>query len=267
MVNHKLNNRYYKTTGVVLKHSPLGEADRLLTVYTTNMGKLKLVGKGVRRTKSKLGGHLDLLSHCQLEVSKGRDLDNINSASSINSFQLLRENLTKTAAAFYCLDLVDSLTPENEPDYNIFLALVSTLEKMLNTENPLIIWHFSFKILYLTGYLPELYNCGNCQKKIQPNKHAFNPILGGVVCDNCSTKLENNLQVNKDSFGISINTIKILRYFGTHTLENIINLNVETSILTEIQKALLAQITVAVEKNLKSTLFLNHISKFISNIE
>jgi DNA repair protein RecO (recombination protein O) len=266
MINDKINNRYYKTTGMILKHSPIGEADRLLTVYTANMGKLKLVAKGVRRTKSKLGGHLDLLNHSQLEVSRGRNLDTISSALSINSFQLLRENLRKTADAFYCLDLVDSLTPENEPDHNIFLNLVETLEKMLHIENPLIIWHFSFKLLYLTGYLPELYNCGNCQIKIQPNKHAFNSILGGIVCENCSIKLENNLQTHNNSLPISINTIKILRYFKTHTLDNIISLNVEQSVVLEIQKALLSHITASVERNLKSTLFLNHISKFISKI-
>ena len=131
MLNHKSNNRFYKTTGIILKHSPIGESDRLLTVFTSDMGKLKLVARGVRKTNSKIGGHLDLLSHCHLEISRGRNIDVITSASNINSFKTLRENLIKIGNAFFSLELVDSLTPDNEPENKIFLSLY---KKMLMNE-------------------------------------------------------------------------------------------------------------------------------------
>ena len=265
MLNHKSNNRFYKTAGIILKHSPIGESDRLLTVFTSDMGKLKLVARGVRKTNSKIGGHLDLLSHCHLEISRGRNIDVITSASNINSFKTLRENLIKIGNAFFCLELVDSLTPDNEPENKIFLSLIETLKKMITNENPLIIWYFSFKLLHLTGYLPELYNCGNCQIKIQPNQHSFNAILGGIVCKDCSIRLKNNLPIHKDSLPISINTIKVLRYFRNQTLEKILNLKIEHSVMIEIQKTLLSHLSISIEKNLKSTLFLNHISHLITN--
>jgi hypothetical protein len=86
--------RVYKTEAIVLKRTNLGEADNIITLYTPNFGKIRAVAKGVRRPKSKLGGHLDLLTQSALLLAQGQNLDIITQAQSIESFLTLKSDIS-----------------------------------------------------------------------------------------------------------------------------------------------------------------------------
>ena len=66
--------KLYNTEVVVLRKAELGEADSILTLYTPHLGKLKAVAKGVRRPKSKLGGHVELLTYSEVMLAKSKNL-------------------------------------------------------------------------------------------------------------------------------------------------------------------------------------------------
>ena len=103
-----------------MRRVDFGEADRLLTVYTPHLGKLRLLAKGIRRPVSKMAGHLELFTHSRVLIAKGRNLDLVTQSETIDAFLPLREDLLRTTYAHYVAELLDRLTPEHLEDYPLF---------------------------------------------------------------------------------------------------------------------------------------------------
>ena len=91
--------RLYRTSGIVLKRVDLGEADRVLTLYTRDQGKLRAIAKGVRRTTSRSAGHLEPFTLSDLLLAVGRELDVVSQAETIGAFRDVREDLVLTSHA------------------------------------------------------------------------------------------------------------------------------------------------------------------------
>src|SRR5512136_3128624 len=98
--------RTYQTEAVIIKKTKLGEADRVLTLCTPDLGKIQAVAKGVRRPRSKLAGHLELLTHSLVSLARGRNLDTIIGSQTINSFLPLKTDLSLASRALYVTELV-----------------------------------------------------------------------------------------------------------------------------------------------------------------
>ncbi len=94
-----LRPRTYQTVAVIIKKTKLGEADRILTLYSLDMGKIQGVAKGIRRPRSKLAGHLELLTYSQLTFGRGRNAATIIGSQTIDSFLLLKSDLDLIAYA------------------------------------------------------------------------------------------------------------------------------------------------------------------------
>jgi len=91
-------SRNYQTEAIIIKKVKLGEADRILTLYTPGYGKIEAVAKGVRRPKSKMAGHLELLTCSQIRLARGRNLDTIIGSQTIDSFMTLKNDLLLTSS-------------------------------------------------------------------------------------------------------------------------------------------------------------------------
>lgn len=144
----------YKTEGVILKRINYGEADRILTIYTKHYGKIKAIAKGVRKITSRKGGNLELFNHCTLFLARGRNLDIITEAQVIRSFSALDDDLKKTAAAFYIVELVDQLTPDGQANRRVFDLLVNvlgTLQSAINDQQSTT-RDFEISLLRLLGF-------------------------------------------------------------------------------------------------------------------
>lgn len=128
-------NRTYKTEGIVLKRVNLGEADRILTIYTKHYGKIRALAKGVRKLTSRKGGNVELFNHLVLFLVKGRDLDIISEVQLLNSFRSWRKDLNKIGLAYYFCELVDKLTPEGQADKAVFELLRESLGR-IDKETP-----------------------------------------------------------------------------------------------------------------------------------
>src|SRR4051794_4601752 len=102
----------YKDEGVVLKTIKLGEADRILTLFTRRNGKVRAVAKGVRKTKSRFGGRLEPFTNVSLMIYAGRSLDTITSADILTSFREVRGDYARLTAAAAMAELVDKITLE-----------------------------------------------------------------------------------------------------------------------------------------------------------
>src|SRR5258708_6225403 len=126
-----MQQRSYTTQAIVLKHSDLGEADRIMTLFTPNKGKIRAIAKGIRRPISKKAGHLDLLTYSQLQFAQGRNLDIITQASTLEPFLHLRGELWHMTCGYYLTELIDRFIEDDTPHrdvFDLFLEALRTLD-------------------------------------------------------------------------------------------------------------------------------------------
>lgn len=148
--------RTYKTEGIILKRINYGEADRILTIYTKHYGKIKALAKGVRRITSRRGGNVELFNQAAIFLNKGRNLDILTEAQVTNAFKSWRRNLKKVATAYYFAELVDKLTPEEQPNQTVFQLLSRFLEKIGTASLPELTRSFEEVLLKELGFgVPE----------------------------------------------------------------------------------------------------------------
>lgn len=200
--------RSFRAVSVVLRHSDWGEADRLLTLYTREQGKLRVVAKGARKITSRKAGHLEPFTHVTVQLAKGRDLFIVTQAETINAFLGLRDDLQKTAHAAYVIELLDKLTYEEEgPHPTLFNLLVETLGRIqAEAESWLAVRYYEMRLLDIAGFRPQLFECVNCGREILPEDQFFSFAAGGAVCLRCGEGIPNLKK-------ISIEALKYLRHF------------------------------------------------------
>ena len=109
--------RIYQTEAIIIKKTKLGEADSILTLYTPQLGKIQGFAKSLRRTRSRMAGHLELLTHSLVSLARGRNLDTIIGSQTIDSFLPLKSDLDLTSYGLYAIELVDQFTAEHVEDY------------------------------------------------------------------------------------------------------------------------------------------------------
>ncbi len=247
--------RLYNTNAIILRRRDFGEADRLLTVFTPQRGKLRLLAKGARKTKSRKAGHIELFTHAALQVARGRNLDILTQADTIEAYRSLRQDLDKISRAYYVVELVDRFTEEEDPAQPLFQLLADTLSRLNAAETRqqyLVLRFFELHLLGLTGFQPQLHFCVSCNRPIKEEANAFSVNDGGLLCPACS-------QTHPQAKSLSIGALKILRFLQTRPWEQIANLQLSPAAQQEVETLLLAYITFTLERNLKSAAFLNRL--------
>lgn len=144
----------YKTEGIILKRINLGEADRILTIYSKHYGKIKALAKGVRKIASRKGGNVETFNQVSLFLAQGKNLDIITEAEVVNSFKTWRQDLRKVGIAFYFCELVDQLTAENQTNQAVFSLLVDYLKKISQKADLELIRGFEENLLQELGFGP-----------------------------------------------------------------------------------------------------------------
>ena len=170
----------------------LGEADRVLHVYTLDRGRVGAVAKGIRRTKSRFGARLEPLSHVQLMLHQGGgELHTVTGVDLIRSHHAAREDGRRLGVGLVGLEAMLRLFPEQEANPRAFTALTRFLDALDEAEvadgpparDPLAL-SFQLKLLWLSGYLPHLTSCAECGG--ESGLAGFSPRAGGAVCGSCT---------------------------------------------------------------------------------
>jgi len=145
----------YSSEGMVLARRNYGEADRIVSLYTKNHGRVSLIAKGVRRPKSRKRGHLEVFSHVRFQASTGHGLDLMTEAEAIGDFKEIRKSLKKVSLAYYFCEVIGRITHEGEPNEKLFNLILEYLEK-LKSETRLKSLRLDFirNLLILMGYWP-----------------------------------------------------------------------------------------------------------------
>lgn len=200
--------RSIRVQAVVLRHKDWGEADRLLTLYTREQGKVRALAKGARKVTSRKAGHLEPFTQVTLQLAKGRDLLIVTQAETVNAFLAIGEDLTKTGYASYVIELLDRFTYEEESGHpSLFKLLADTLDRLEKESDAWVaIRYYEMRLLDYTGFRPQLFECANCEREILPENQFFSFTAGGVICPRCGLGLPNLMK-------ISVETLKYLRHF------------------------------------------------------
>jgi DNA repair protein RecO (recombination protein O) len=184
----------YKAEAIVLRHQAVGEADRVVTVFTREYGRLRTAARGVRRTTSRLAGRIQPYTHARLLLARGRTLDVIAQAEVVAAFAGLRRNLTRSAYAAYVAELVDRFLPDRDRNESVFALLRTTLAALDRAAEDDAQVHALWFALHLAaelGYRPETEACVVCGRRVPralgrgAEAWAFSPALGGAVCPAC----------------------------------------------------------------------------------
>jgi len=152
---------HYRTQGFVIKKTDRGEADQLFTIYTKDFGKLEILGKAIRKIKSKLRGGIELFYLSEIEFIQGKTHKTLTDAILIESFPNIRKALKRLAVANKIVENLDDLVKGQEPDKEIWELLLETFNK-LNTKYKIqdtryiIYYYFLWNLFSILGYQPEL---------------------------------------------------------------------------------------------------------------
>lgn len=142
-----------KSEGVVLSRKNFQEADRLVTFYTKDFGKITCIAKGVKKPTSRKSGHLELATHCTIFVAKGKNLDILTEVETKRAYGLESLETQKTLEIYQLLELIDHLTPVGQKNKEVFLLLVSFLNCVKGQNNyNLLISAFKIKLLSMLGF-------------------------------------------------------------------------------------------------------------------
>lgn len=173
----------YRSDAVVLRTYKLGEADRIVVLYTRTRGKVRAVAKGVRRTKSRFGARLEPGSIVHAQFYEGRNLDIVTQVETVQRLVTLRSDLARYGRASLVLEAIDQLTEEGEANPALFRLLTGVLAELDREGNPLVLPAFVAKLLALEGVQPLLDQCASCGAEDRLVALALH--LGGVVCHDC----------------------------------------------------------------------------------
>jgi len=247
--------RTYQTEAIIIKRIKLGEADRILTLYTPELGKLKAVAKGTRRPQSKLGGHVELLTHSRLMLARGRNLDIITQAQTINNFLPIKDDLERTSRGLYIAELIDAFTGEHIEDRRLFNLVLETLHQLsqVNDYEP-VLRYFELHLLDHLGYRPQLQHCTECNSPLKPEANFFSASQGGVLCRDCGYH-------EPIARPISLNALKVLRLWQNCDYATARRVKINPALATELEQVLREYIKYLMERQLKSTAWLDKLKE------
>ena len=177
----------YRDEGVVLRTQKLGEADRIITLLTRSHGRVRAVGKGVRRTRSKFGARLEPFTHVDLQIYEGRSLDVVQQAETLASYgDRIADDYGRYTSGTVMLETAERLTAEErEPATQQFLLLVGGLRAMTSGEHApaQVLDSYLLRSLAVAGYAPTFSHCARCGDE-GPHRW-FSPAAGGALCSDC----------------------------------------------------------------------------------
>jgi DNA repair protein RecO (recombination protein O) len=243
----------FSTEALILRSVDFQERDRLITFYSDQLGKMRGVAKGAKRSKKRFGSNLDLLAHVRVQGFErmNQDLVLIEGADLLEYFEAIRQELRTFARACYLAEWTEGCTADRQPHHGLLpllLRILAILEQGKGGEGLLRI--FEIKVLDLTGYGPRLDCCASCGRPVKAaGKVVIHVGRGGTVCESCIGGVHQGMLV-------SLGTVRILQDARSVTLDRLHRIAFSLEALKESSALLRAFFTYHVGRQLKSTSFL-----------
>jgi DNA repair protein RecO (recombination protein O) len=246
----------YKANAIVLRRIPLGETDKVLTLFTREYGKLSAIAKGARRTTSRLAGATEPLMFLRGLLAEGMNLDILTQAEIRESFSTIRSNFGLFLRATYACELLDKVTAERDAAPEAFDLLLSTLYILQRARDPDVPLHsYELRLTGQIGYEPQLDSCVRCERGIVPDglpAGGFSPSRGGAVCDECA------FQLREELLPMSADTLSWLRYLASEDdAFALADAMPPDNVREEMNRLLRSHLRYRLERDVRSTAFLD----------
>jgi len=233
-----------KIRGLVLKETPIGEADKFINILAKDYGKVSVSVRGAKQVRNGLSAGTALFSYSDFYISKTKKRMYLNQTDPIETFYNLRNDVTSLSYGSYFVEMINNILYENSPSNNILLLLIKTLGALVKDIIPkqLISTIFELKLLEYSGYKPEISHCVVCGKETDEN---FYMISEGSICENCVNEKRFKIKLNETllytigriyssplnklyKFGISPQSIKSLSTLSRHMIAINFNLRLNS---------------------------------------
>ena len=246
--------RRYTTDAIVLSRFDLGEADRVLTLITPGIGKLKAIAKGVRRPTSRLGGSLEPFAELTVALARGRTFDVVTQVSVGHAWLNLRDSLESAATAWYLAELADRSLEERhaaEPLYTLLRRAYELLDAGM-APGRVARW-YEMHLLDELGVRPEVDRCVECDRVLEAEERfRWVPPLGGIVCERCPGPPH-------DRTSLSLDALKLVKAYQRLDIEAIAGLRIAAAAEREVETALREFVRHALERDARSLAFLDEV--------
>ena len=271
-------SRVYGTEAIILRRTDYGEADRLLTLMTPHLGKLRVIAKGARKITSRKAGHIEMFARVQLLLARGRTFDIVSQAETIEAHRPLREDLLRGGYAHYLGELTDQFTQEGSEDPALYDLLANGLMWICEVANPaLAARYFEMRLLTIAGYRPQLFRCARTNVALEIDQlaagtsdtskvsealrdlgklpyTAFSPQDGGVLCAKAATG-------TRDTLSLAPNTLFLMRALQTKTLDEVMSESYSEHTLHQAERAMRQYLSYVLERGLRSARFIAEIER------
>lgn len=245
--------RSRRVEAIVLRHSNWGEADRLLWLYTRELGKVRAVAKGVRKARSRKAGHLEPFTRASLLLAWGREIYIVTQAEAADAHLALREDLLRVGYASYVVELLDRLTYEEGENSSLYRLLAETLTRLDQEPDPeFAVHYYEVRLLDLAGFRPQLFHCASCEAEIQPEDQYFSAERGGVLCPRCGFNTPGVRPV-------SMTALKALRHLQRSSYAGARRLPLNPATHRELENLLSYYLTYLLERSLNTPAFLRQV--------
>jgi len=250
------NSRLYVTDAIVLSRFDYGEADRIMTLFTPVHGKFKAIAKGVRRTKSRLGGSLEPLAELRVALARGRTFDVVTQVQVSHAWLRLRDSLECAATAWYLAELADRSLEERHEAEGLYALLRRSYELLDAGMDPgrVARW-YEMHLADELGVRPEVDRCVECDRMLGADESfRWVPPLGGVLCARCPGP-------PADRVGLSLDALKVLKAYQRLDVEAIAGLRLAPAVEREVEAAMRDFLRVSLEREARSLEFLDEVRR------
>lgn len=222
----------YRTEAMVIGRLDFAETDRIFTLYTPKHGKLRAIAKGVRRPMSRMAPHLELYCRSRLMLAKGRELDVVTSAETVEAHWGLRSDLDGFGFASYLAELLSQLTQDRQENEAVYQLLVNSIRLLAEgADGFAVARHYELALLSMLGFRPEIYHCVVCERALEAEPNAFSIGLGGMLCLNCRA-------ADPSAQPLSVNAQKYIRLLDRSGIGAAMALTPDPETAGEIERAL-----------------------------
>ncbi len=242
-----------KVEGIIIRTSDYGETNKIITIFTRELGKIGVMARGAKKPKSRLSSISQLFIYGTFLYQKSSGLGTLQQGEIISTFRDVRNDLIRTSYASYIIELIDKLTEEKERNPYLFELLLQALQNINDEVDPEIITRIvEMKMLAVAGIKPELDRCANCKR--QEGNFAFSIKEGGLLCEKC---------YNLDPHVIMISgaTVKLLRLFFYFDLRRLGTISVKKETKEQLSQVISAYYEQYSGITLKSKRFLEQLDK------
>lgn len=246
---------FLKTRGIVIKEVSTGEADKIITIFSRNRGRISVMVKGGKRPKSKLASGSQMLCYGDYVLYSGKNLYSMNSCEVLESFYEIRNDMERLTYAAHFMDIVMEIVQENQPTPKLLQLLLNSLHMLAKTEKDpeLISRVFELRSLVISGYVPIVRSCISCgQAAVKFYSFSFEKC--GFLCDRVKCS-----EADRFSVLLSPGAAKAIQHIAYAPMEELFSFGLSTDVLEELGHITLRYLRERLERDFTKLEFLKSI--------